>query len=450
MGVFMSQYTITYKSLNEMDAKFSSATQVLERNCDNLLSMSCDVMEGFENEARMLANWAHIAENRSNDIRKASDCLKNTVDVLNSSEKTAHGLVSDFCSPLKSVRRTGTYHDTGGSGSTGGSGGLLRKWDNGEAGSRDWSLIKPIPWPMILPPVMFILPGLIRPDPRRRVLDFIRDRIARRDEHNNSKDNDQTGDDIEDGLDCVSPDVETGCGEICVEDGEFAEEEACVNADMGAAACIIGGGAAAGGAAIGGSMGGSGGKGVKTGSENMEDINEIDENTDKKDKEEYRIKDEEKTASEEEQNINEERNISDGEAPTGASAGAGGSEGLSEIGTASGGLGVAAPVVGVAAAGSMVASGAVIGQNIKDKKDAAQQAGKEKPEAPVISAHESGGIFTGNLNSNYVLLATAFSLAFVGASVAAAASMKKKKPDERLKIGYGVSAVLSSGEIQVR
>jgi hypothetical protein len=98
----------------------------------------------------------------------------------------------------------------------------------------------------------------------------------------------------------------------------------------------------------------------------------------------------------------------------------------------------------------MAASGAVLGQNIKDKKDAAQKEGKEKPEIPVISAQKSEGVFTGNLSSDYVLLATGLSLVFVGASVAAAACKKKNRPNERFKIGYGVSAVLNSGEIQVR
>ena len=449
----MSQYTITYSFLYDTGAKFNSVSEVLEANRDTLMRMSGDVMKGFENEGRMMANWARIVEERKNDVRKASDCLKSVVTLLNDSEKTAHGLVSDFNSIKKSGSHGGRHSDMGGYGSTEGRWGSIRDWIDGNAGSRDWSSFTTVPWWSVLPPMAYILPFIMSFDSRQGVLDFIRDLFSRK------NDSSGQGSGSGGGSNCVSPDIDTGCGEMCVDSGEFTDAESCVNSEMGVAACLIGGGAAAG-AAIGSGGGGSGsggggggGSGAYTDGENLDDLPEFDENIDIMDGEDY-LSDYDNIGDHGYDTNENGQSIVDGNTTAGSSTDSSASGGLQQDnGTGMDGLRVAAPVIGAASVGSMAAAGAVLGRDIQSQRDEALQEGEgeqEIQEIPAISAQQSEGVFTGNFDTEYTLLAAVISLVFVGLSIATAAHKKKDKSNDRFKRGYGVSAVLDSGEIQVR
>ena len=103
-------------------------------------------------------------------------------------------------------------------------------------------------------------------------------------------------------------------------------------------------------------------------------------------------------------------------------------------------MGLAAPLIGAAAMGSVAATG--VGMSKALNKD--EDAGAEEQPLPVVEAKKSGGLFSGNLNGKYVLLATTFALSFAGLSVAAGVRKKREEePDDRFRIGYGVSAILS-------
>ena len=122
----------------------------------------------------------------------------------------------------------------------------------------------------------------------------------------------------------------------------------------------------------------------------------------------------------------------------------------SEKGTLNTGEKLAAPLIGVASAVSMVSSG--MGIREKLKKDKADKSDDEQPDQPVVTAKESNGVFSGNLKGEYVILASALSLLFTGTSISAAVHVKKKKrkPDDLFRVGNGVSAILSGGTIQER
>jgi hypothetical protein len=114
------------------------------------------------------------------------------------------------------------------------------------------------------------------------------------------------------------------------------------------------------------------------------------------------------------------------------------------------GGGLAAPLIGAGAAASMAASGLSLGNK--------PRGGKADPEdetaagTPIVAAKEASGIFSGHLKGEYVLLTSALSLLFSGASVASGvrANRKSRRPDDRFRIGDGVSAVLRGGATQER
>jgi hypothetical protein len=115
------------------------------------------------------------------------------------------------------------------------------------------------------------------------------------------------------------------------------------------------------------------------------------------------------------------------------------------------GSGIAAPIIGVAAVSSMAASGLGLSNKLGGAKKASDDLAKQE-ELPVVAAKEATGNFCGNLKGEYVVLASGLSILFSGASLKAGmgADKNKGKPDDRFRIGYGTSAVLSGGAIQER
>ena len=110
--------------------------------------------------------------------------------------------------------------------------------------------------------------------------------------------------------------------------------------------------------------------------------------------------------------------------------------------------GLAAPLIGAGSALSMAAAGIGIG-NVGGKGNNDMGPAEQIP--LIVKAKQSSGLFAGELIGEYVLIATACSMVFSGLSLGAAVSRKKdKKPDDRFRTGYGVSAVLSGGPIQER
>jgi len=110
------------------------------------------------------------------------------------------------------------------------------------------------------------------------------------------------------------------------------------------------------------------------------------------------------------------------------------------------GGGAAAPLIGVASAASIAVSG--VGISKKFRKEKGEAAGADEPGLPAVSAQKANGVFSGNLQGDYVILASLLSLLFSGASITACAFANRKKPktNGKFKIGYGTSAVLSDGD----
>jgi hypothetical protein len=104
------------------------------------------------------------------------------------------------------------------------------------------------------------------------------------------------------------------------------------------------------------------------------------------------------------------------------------------------------PIIGGASIFSAVAAGAALAMN--GKADGGETDGSDAPQ--IIRAKQFGGIFAGDLSGEYILLATTLSLFFSGASVWASVNKTKRKPDDKFKIGYGVSAVVTGGAVQER
>jgi hypothetical protein len=405
----MSHYAIIYKPLNSIEAKFNSINQVMERNSELLWKLSRDVMEGFENEARMLAGWAQFIESKSRDIGKASNCLSNSVRILYDSEKNAHDLFSVFYGTIGSSGNPGETPD-GGNPGTGSPGDGNPGDGSSDSGTQD--------------------------------TDNSEDGVPGDGNSSGETPDSETPEDGTPGDGNSNGETPGGSSQSGGSGSDATD------AETGAAASIIGGGAASGailggGAAVGASAG-SGATTVTDTDEDEEGMLKSDDDIEETDIEDHHIE-------EEEQIVGDDQNtVSGGTAAiSGAdSSGAGGSR--TRIDKTPGRPGIAVPIIGAASAGSMAASGVALSQRNKVKKVKVREAGEKKFETPIISALMSGGNFIGNLNSNYVLLTSALSLTYVGVSFAAASRKNKSESNDRFKIGYGVSAVLNNGEIQVR
>ena len=118
------------------------------------------------------------------------------------------------------------------------------------------------------------------------------------------------------------------------------------------------------------------------------------------------------------------------------------------------GSGVAAPIIGVASgASSLAAAGLGLSHmmgSVGNKGTGADT--MKQDELPVVTAKESNASFAGNMKGEYALLGSALPILFSGASIMAGMGGNKSKniPDDRFKIGYGTSAILSGGAIQER
>jgi len=461
----MGQYTIEHIQLSDICGRFTSISQVMDRNTETLNSISGDTLEGMGREAQMLRNWAAFCGNRKDDIRRVSECLQNASSVLRNGERAVHGLLSNVDVTAATGGIYSGDYSQGEYSSGAGTTSHYSVWDNSPSNRSDWSSFTPVDWRRALPffsviPAAGIILGPTSWIENRRLFFRNRDNAANETEGTNEQ---GTGD----STDCISPDVATGCGVIDLDEDEFADAESEVNTSMGAAegtAIGTAAGAAGGmmaGAGVGGRGSGSGGRRpgssmpevdseIETGAEpeidsEIETVDDIGANE---------IDDTDKTA---------EKDGQDGSAFTASTVtGAGGTGGMGNSsaatsGNTGAGSGVSpvTPIIGAASVGSAVASGALINEAKKIGKHKAEQADQSQPEPPIVAAKEGNGIFAGNLSSEYVLFATTFSLLFAGASVAAAAKIrvkikgKKEKAEERFKIGYGVSAILCSGEIQV-
>lgn len=121
------------------------------------------------------------------------------------------------------------------------------------------------------------------------------------------------------------------------------------------------------------------------------------------------------------------------------------------------GSGMTAPIIGLTAASAAAASGLGLSNKLGKKKPGMGADGEADAAGlanqPVVAAKQNAGNFSGNLKGEYMLVGAAASIMFAGASLKAgmgAAGKAKGKPDDRYRIGYGTSAVLSGGAIQER
>ena len=114
--------------------------------------------------------------------------------------------------------------------------------------------------------------------------------------------------------------------------------------------------------------------------------------------------------------------------------------------------GLAAPIIGAGAAASIAAAGVTMGSIASKGGKGSGEGEEEEQVAPVVETDRSQGVFAGDLNGNYVMLGSTVAMMFTGSSIAAGVmkNNKDKKPDDRFRTGYGVSAVLSGGPIQER
>ena len=118
------------------------------------------------------------------------------------------------------------------------------------------------------------------------------------------------------------------------------------------------------------------------------------------------------------------------------------------------GRGLAAPMLGagvLGAIGTTAAMGAA-GKFGAGSGAAAEAGATAEPQAPpVIGAKESRGYFAGDLSGKFVLLGTTMTIAFSGAILSARVGERNraKKPDDKFRIGYGVSAIHKLSERKV-
>ena len=110
--------------------------------------------------------------------------------------------------------------------------------------------------------------------------------------------------------------------------------------------------------------------------------------------------------------------------------------------------GLAPPLIGAGSALSMAAAG-ISAKGAMGKGKNAMPPMEKIP--PKVEAKESNGHFAGELSGDYVMVASGCSMIFAGLSIGAAVGKsRKKKPDDRFRTGYGVSAVVSGGPVQER
>ena len=113
---------------------------------------------------------------------------------------------------------------------------------------------------------------------------------------------------------------------------------------------------------------------------------------------------------------------------------------IEQTSSESSGIGLAAPLIGAGA----IASSAALGMSVTNKLDTDAITGFEAQEPPTVIAKESAGFFAGDLRGEYILLGSAAILAFLGTSVAASARRNNnKKPSDKFRTGYGISAILA-------
>ena len=105
--------------------------------------------------------------------------------------------------------------------------------------------------------------------------------------------------------------------------------------------------------------------------------------------------------------------------------------------------GFAASAIGAATTASVTASGLGLSNKLMGGMRGESGKDKESKDKAVVAAKASGGVFSGNLKGEYVVLGTSLTMLFSGISVAAAVKGDKGAAivDDRFRIGYGVYAI---------
>ena len=441
----MAQYTIDYDPLRNAMDQFKSIQNALEDYSSKLQRISRDVQKGLEIESTVMANWSRTTFERSEDIGRASASLSIAIGFYHDAERLSYARLTEFKSlwltilmlrnmPFRMLRLFGIFR-------------LFRWWSNIPRFLRPNWLKLPalIHWYSVWLLFPFFFSNrryaLIRIWRYRFILSKLAKRYKR--EKATAAVPEQTGE-INDSPD--ASDVAEGAGMTALPEEDFSEAEDAVEAEVGRAEAAIdteGFDTSVLSEEYGSDLrrtGGSSGGQLRSESTpialDLPDAVEVPEFTDTVPDTEYT------EATVTAPPTTSEIPVTDSSATLPISA--------NEIITGSG-SGLAAPIIGAVAASSIAASGMGLGNTLsgKNKQDSGQT---NDPELPVIAAKEATGNFSGNLKGDYVVLATAASLLFSGASLKAGIGTKKNavKPDDRFRIGYGTSAVLCGGAIQER
>ena len=453
----MAQYDIKYDPARDTMEQFRSIQYALEEYSDKLKRMSKDAQKGLENEASVMANLSAITLERSEDIGRTSASLMIAINAYHDAERLAYERLTLLdtpkisaallrITPLRLLRIFGIFR-------------MFRMWSNIARFLRpNWGLLPAlIPWRSIwLIYPLYIMSSryaLIRALRYRLILSKLLRIIERR----------RTGtvQGLESGDTTGVVGAVEGAGVTALPEEDFAEAEAAVEAETGTAESAVemedpvetvepeaeeaveeDYEEYTGSRSSGGSSGGYSGEQADDGytplASDVEDSAVDIEFTDSALDDGYA---EESVAAAPviAAPIAEEMpDFSFSEAITGNA---------DEI---KAGSGLAAPIIGVAAVSSVAASGIGLGKKLIGSKKTDGQAAQA--EAPVVKAKEATGNFSGNLKGEYIVMAAAASILFAGASLKAGigAGKKEAKPDDRFRIGYGTSAVLSGGAIQER
>ena len=109
---------------------------------------------------------------------------------------------------------------------------------------------------------------------------------------------------------------------------------------------------------------------------------------------------------------------------------------------------ISTPLIGIGSFASVAAAGIGVAGNMRSNgfnRKKSVNGGLDGSILPIVEARQSGGMFAGNLNSNYVILASLFTLLFAGLSIASGIMKKReKKSDDLFRVGYGISAIFNN------
>ena len=467
----VAQYEMGFKGARDAEAELERIRLELEGYADSLHKLSIDRQEGNDVGADMLGIWSDIAMARAEDARRAKTCLEAAELCYYDTERLAYERLSG------ADANVGEGEDPHGGAAeeepdlAAVDGGVFADWANSASNRLGWDDLRDmLDWQTIWPALFAMTGGTgqIDADTWASIKGFIDTKLGVGVDGNDGVDDDE-GIDYNDGYikagDGDEPPKEleradsAGKDDDEIDEPPVAEAEADADADDGGLPdqdAYIKTGGGSGGGTIGGGGGALLGAGLAAaygdGKDWMDELGMGDETESTPDTEQPAEQPDDEPAGTEPdgpepagepqpEQIDGEDADADPNTEPDADADAGE---ISDSNEDANKGGIAAPIVGAATTASLTAS---TGLGLSNKLKGGKQAdGNESPQdLPVVAAKKSGGVFSGELKGEYVILGSAMTMLFSGISVAAGLKRESKtrSPGDRFRIGYGKSAVLN-------